>query len=87
MPLIEDEPPSPLPRGQCMRRWSRNGSGSDSKNQLKRGMFMGIDRAVGIWTRMWRSEPPASSSSTRTSGSWLSWSASTQPAEPAPTMM
>jgi len=44
-------------------------------------------KAAGILMFGERSFPPASSSSTRTDGSSLSRFASTQPAEPAPTMM
>ena len=50
-------------------------------------MFIGIDRAVGICTKMLPSLPPASISSTRAVPSALRRSASTQPADPAPTMM
>ena len=69
-----------------MRRLSMYGSGSDSKNQLKRRLFIGMDSAVGICTKMLRSLPPPSMSSTRTSGSSLRRAARMQPAEPAPAM-
>src|SRR3712207_5189592 len=49
-------------------------------------MFIGIDRAAGIWIRSERSEPPNSSTSTRLPPSADRRSASTQPAEPAPTI-
>ncbi len=87
MPLIEDEPPSTRPRGQSRRRPSSPGSGAVSNPQLKRGMFIGIDSAVGMRMKMLRSLPPASSSRTVVSGSSVRRFASTQPAEPAPTMM
>ena len=87
MPLIDDDPPSTFPRGQSMRRPSRWGSGSDSNPQLKAGMFIGIDSAVGMRIRRFMSEPPASSSATLTAGSSDRRAASTQPAEPAPTTM
>ena len=46
-----------------------------------------MDRAAGIWTKIDRSDPPYSSKSTVERPSSVSRSASTQPAEPAPTMM
>ncbi len=49
-------------------------------------MFMGMESAVGIWMKMLRSLPPASSSRTVTPASSVSRLASTQPAEPAPTI-
>jgi hypothetical protein len=49
-------------------------------------MFIGIDSAEGIWMKIERSEPPYSSSSTLCRPSSLRRSASTQPAEPAPTI-
>jgi hypothetical protein len=48
-------------------------------------MFIGIDSAAGIWMKGERSEPPNSSSNTVLRPSSLRRSASTQPAEPAPT--
>jgi hypothetical protein len=42
---------------------------------------------AGMWMNGLRSRGPASSSSTRQRGSALSRLASTQPADPAPTMM
>ena len=49
-------------------------------------MFIGIDSAVGIWMKTERSEPPDSSSSTVCLPSSVRRFASTQPAEPAPTI-
>ena len=51
-----------------------------------RGMFIGIDSAPGIWIQTERSEPPYSSSSTLSRPLSVRRSASTQPAEPAPTI-
>ena len=48
MPLMEDDPPMVLPRDTSTNRLLIFGSGSDQKPQLKRGMFIGIDNAVGI---------------------------------------
>ena len=70
-----------------MRRLFRNGSGSVSNCQAYFLVFMGMDRAVGIWMKMLLSLPPVSSSSTRWRASSVRRLASTQPAEPAPTMM
>ena len=86
MPLIDDEPPSTLPRGQCIRRPPRCGSGSVSYCQLYLAMFIGIDSALGIWISTDRSEPPNSSTSDAVRRPRVSRSASTQPADPAPTM-
>jgi hypothetical protein len=49
-------------------------------------MFMGMDNAEGICMKMERSDPPYSSNSTLHRPSALKRSASTQPADPAPTM-
>ena len=49
-------------------------------------MFIGIESAVGIWIHRERSEPPYSSSSTLCLPSSLRRAASTQPADPAPTI-
>ena len=87
MPLIDEEPPSTRPRGQSMRRPSRCVSGSDSNPQLNADRFIGIDSAVGMRTKRFRSEPPASRRATVTSGSSDNRAARMQPAEPAPTTM
>jgi hypothetical protein len=42
--------------------------------------------AIGVWISFAVSAPPASITATRTSGSSLRRLASTQPADPAPTM-
>ncbi len=41
MPFTEDEPPTTLPRGVTRRRPPRCGSGSETKPQSYRLMFMG----------------------------------------------
>ena len=87
MPLMEEEPPSTFPLGQCRRLPPSPGSGSLSKNQLKRGLFMGSEKADGMRMKGCRSLPPASRSRTLWLPSSLNRFASTQPAEPAPAMM
>jgi len=86
MPLIEDDPPITLPRGTASRRPFRCGSGSVRNPQSYSGMFIGIEKAAGIWISGPMSLPPRSSTMTACRPSALSRSASTQPAEPAPTM-
>ena len=87
MPLMEEDPPSPLPRGRLTSRPPRPGSGSVFIPQLKRFVFMGIDKAAGMSTMTAFSEPPASSTRMRRLVSSPRRLASTQPAEPAPAMM
>ena len=87
MPLIEDEPPRPLPRGRFITRPSRAGSGSVDIPQLKRFVFIGIESAVGILMKIDLSSPPASNSNIFTLLSSLKRLAKTQPAEPAPIIM
>ena len=57
-------------------------NGSFRRHQDRRGFW----DVTGTWTSGLRASPPASRSSTEVSGSALSRLASTQPAEPAPTM-
>ena len=66
-------------------RWSQNGSGSVAKSQSS-FVWNCLEKAAGILMLGLRSLPPASSRSTRTPGSSVSRLASTQPAEPAPTI-
>ena len=87
MPLIDDEPPSVLPRGQGMRRPAMPSSASISKFQLNFSWFSSLVKPAGMSIHIDLSRGPASSSSTLTLGSSLSRLASTQPAEPPPTMM
>ena len=87
MPLIELLPPSTLPRGQGSLRFSRVGSGSDLNRQSNRGLPIALVSAAGIRMKGDLSDPPASSSNTLLPGSADRRLASTQPADPAPTMM
>jgi hypothetical protein len=88
MPLIEDEPPQPLPRGHHSRRPSRCGSGSVQKPQLKGPLaLIRLPTPAGMWMRVDLSGPPASSSSTLCAPSSVNRLASTHPAEPAPMTM
>src|SRR4051794_28578952 len=83
---MELEPPRHLPRGMSSDRPMRFGSGSDMYDQ-SRSVRNCLANPTGMRTLMLRSDPPASTSSTRLAGSWLRRLASTQPAEPAPTTM
>ena len=69
-----------------MRRPPSPGSGSEWYRHAYFSLFIGMDSAVGIWMKIERSEPPYSSSSTECRPSSVRRFASTQPAEPAPTM-
>jgi hypothetical protein len=80
------EPPSTRPRGQNIRRPAQFGSGSVRNHQLRRRLRISASIPNGIRTKKLSSGGPASSMHTRTSGSSLSRAASTQPAEPSPTM-
>ncbi|CAI1771022.1 Uncharacterised protein [Serratia ficaria] len=85
MPLTELLPPSTLPWAICMRRLLACGSGSVSYGQLFLAMIFATP--AGILINRLLSSPPASSSSTRAWVRRISCAASTQPAEPAPTIM
>ena len=85
MPLIEEVPPSTRPRGQWMARLPDDASGSLAYIQLTRASCSRLRTPAGMWMNGWRSGGPASSSATVAPPS-LRRSASTQPAEPAPTM-
>jgi hypothetical protein len=87
MPLMEDDPPKPFPRGKFITRPSNPGSGSVDMPQLKRAVFIGIDKADGIELIVARSLPPASRTRMRMFTSSPSLWANTQPADPAPMMM
>ena len=87
MPLIELDPPKVLPRGTGMTRLWALGSGSVSKFQLYFGLFSSLVKPAGMLIHMDLSGGPASSSSTLVRWSSVRRLASTQPAEPAPTMM
>ncbi len=86
MPLIELEPPKVRPRGQGMRRPAMPSSASISKFQLKDLWLSSRVKPAGMSIHIDLSRGPASSSSTLTFGSSVSRLASTQPAEPPPTM-
>ena len=87
MPLIELEPPKVRPRGIGIRRLWALGSGSLSKFQLYFGLLSSLVKPAGMLIHIELSFGPASSSRTVQRLSSLSRFASTQPAEPAPTMM
>jgi hypothetical protein len=86
MPLIELDPPSSRPRGRNSRRPFSVGSGSVVIRQVSSGLSIAFIMPSGIRIRNLFAPPPASSSSTRVCGSSVSRAASTQPAEPAPTI-
>ena len=80
MPLIEDDPPQPRPRGHHSLRLSRCGSGSVQNPQLKSFLVPSSPPTpAGILTRIDLSLPPASSNSTRVLGFSDSRLARTQP--------
>src|SRR5579862_124541 len=85
MALIDDEPPITLPRAHSMRRPFIPGSGSEKYIQSCMRLMSMRPQPSGMWIQGSRSQPPASSTSTRPSS--LSRFASVQPAEPAPTIM
>ncbi len=87
MALIDDDPPITLPRAHSMLRPSSVGSGSVKYIQSWRRSAKILPQPSGILIHGSVSQPPASSRSTLTSGSSVSRAASTQPADPAPTMM
>jgi hypothetical protein len=84
--LIEDDPPTTLPRAHSIGREPSSGSGSEKYIQSFMRCRNNRGQPSGMWIQGLRSQPPASSSSTLTEGSSVSRSASTQPADPAPTM-
>src|SRR5208283_3542667 len=86
MPLIAEDPPTALPRGQKCARLAVPGQGSESNAQLKDLMKACTPNAPGVSTRTLRPSPPASIKATETPGSSLNRFASTAPAEPAPTI-
>jgi hypothetical protein len=84
---MEEDPPKPFPRGKFITRPSKPGSDSVDMPQLKRVVFIGIDKADGIEMIIARSLPPASRTRIRRFKSSPSRWANTQPADPEPTMM
>lgn len=87
MLFIELEPPSALPRGVCRERPLRFFCGAEKKFQLYFLLLYSVMVPAGVWMRRLLSWLPASIRQTLTAGSALSRFASTQPEEPAPTMM
>ena len=79
---MDEEPPNTRPRGQFMTLSFKNLSGSDLKPQLNFLVFIGIPSAVGIFMKIFLSEPPASIKRTLTDLSSLSLAATIAPAEP-----
>ena len=86
MALTELDPPRIRPRGWYMRRPFIAFCGAVSYIQPNRGV-PSLAMPAGMRTNSDLSEPPASSSSTLASGFADSRFASTEPAEPAPTIM
>src|SRR4051794_5107285 len=85
MPLMDDDPPSTLPRGQKMLRPPAPASGSVSKHQFTRLSAKVLPNPRGMWIHIFLSSPPAFSSTTLVDGSSDRRADMTQPAEPAPT--
>ena len=83
---MELDPPRTLPRGIGIGRFRVFSSGSEWKSQFTVGSLRVFAKPTGMWIHGFRSRPPASSSATRARGFSDSRAASTQPAEPAPTM-
>src|SRR5215831_3765653 len=86
MALIALEPPSTLPRGQKIWRPSRWGSASVQYAQSI-SLRARVRQAEGRWMSGLVSGPPASRRSTVVAGSSVKRWASTQPADPAPTII
>jgi hypothetical protein len=87
MALVDEDPPITLPRAHSTLRPPTLSSGSQKYIQSWRRSVRILPQPSGMWIMGSRSQPPASSSSTEHPGSALSRLASTQPADPAPTMM
>src|SRR4029078_9843825 len=83
--LIDAEPPTTFPRGKTIRRPSSSPCGTVSYPQSS-GERKSFENAAGTRTWSFRPRGPASRSSTLVSGSSESRDASTQPADPAPTI-
>ena len=62
MPLIDDEPPSSLPRGIGMRRWPVPASGSEEYSQFAAGFAISLAKPTGIRDQGWLSRPASSTS-------------------------
>ena len=85
MPLMELDPPSTRPWSQVSSRFSISGTGSALNPQLNLGWFAAAKPKPGSRSSGLRLDPPASSSTTETSGSSDSRAATTEPAAPDPT--
>ena len=83
---MELDPPRTLPRGIGIGRFRVFSSGSVWKSQFTVGSFRVFANPTGMWIHMFLSRPPASRRATRARGSSDRRWASTQPAEPAPTI-
>ena len=83
---MELDPPRTLPRGIGIGRFRVFSSGSVSKSQFTLGSLRVFAKPTGMWIHMFLSRPPASRRATRLRRSSERRLASTQPAEPAPTM-
>ena len=88
MPLMEDVPPSIMPRGTSIRRPPEPSSGSDVKHQLTAGLLINLETPAGTRDQK-KSLPsvPASSNSTLYWPLSLNRAASVAPEEPAPMTM
>ena len=86
MPLTELDPPRVLPRTHASTR-SVGPNGRVGKNHANFGFPRSLPKPRGMRIMRLLSLPPASSSNTRFAGFSERRLASTQPAEPAPTMM
>src|SRR5688572_2513964 len=84
--LIDELPPSTLPRGTKRRRLSMRGFGSVSYAQSQLDL-KSLDQATGVVISRRRWSRPASISRTRASGSDDRRLAITHPDDPAPTTM
>ncbi len=87
MPFTALEPPRARPRGQKICRPLTFSSRSVWKRQIARSPVRMWAMPAGMRIHIQRSSSPASRSSTRCLPEAVRRLASTQPAEPAPTMM
>ncbi len=87
LPLMEDDPPSVLPRGAAIVRPPVHSDASASYIQLYFGLFSSFIQPTGMWIIGCQSLGPASSTQIVVEGSSARREAMTQPADPAPTMM
>ena len=83
---MDEEPPSPRPRGIRISRPGSLGSAAPSKSHDSRRCRISTAQPRGTWISGCQPRPPASRSSTRVVPSAVRPLASTHPAEPAPTI-